>query len=130
MQNPYLISIGDRAEAIVLLFQERQLTTQEALRQLQELVQELQEAEGAREEKGLPAEAFAVYWLLGRKEIDGADEIGNAMASAFAQHPHWKVSERQAREVRRKLYKALIQAGKTEDVSQLVDHVLKIISGV
>jgi type I restriction enzyme R subunit len=130
VQNPYLISIGDRAEAIVLLFQERQLTTQEALRQLQELVQELQEAERVREEKGLPAEAFAVYWLLDRKKIDGADEIGNAMARAFAQHPHWKASERQARDVRRELYKTLIQAGRTEDVSQLVDHVLKIISGV
>jgi len=35
-EQPYLISIGERAEAIVQAFEERQLNTQETLRQLLE----------------------------------------------------------------------------------------------
>lgn len=39
-QAPYLVSIGQRAEEIARAFEERQLTAQEALRQLKELVEQ------------------------------------------------------------------------------------------
>jgi len=102
--NPYLISIGERAKAIVLLFQERQLTTQETLHQLEELVRELRQAQQERAEKDMPGEAFA-------------------------RHPHWKISERHACEVQRELWRALIGAVPDEDIASLVDRVLKIIAG-
>jgi len=127
--NPYLLSIGERAEAIIQLFQERQLTTQETLQRLEELVRDLQEAKKARAEKDMPGDAFAVYWLLDRQGVEQAEEVGNAMAIAFAGHPHWKVSERQAREVRRKLWQALIGVVPDEDVAGLVDRILKVIAG-
>jgi len=126
---PYLIPIGERAEAIALLFQERQITTQEALQQLEELVQEFQQAEKARKKQGLPGEAFAVYWLLNRQEVPRAETIAAEMAESFASRPHWKINEAQAREVRRALYAALIRSGRTEGNAPLVEQVLKMIAG-
>ena len=41
-QAPYLLSIGERAEAIALAYQQRQIETQEALRRLEELVRRSQ----------------------------------------------------------------------------------------
>ncbi len=63
-QQPWLISIGDRAEAVAQAFEERQKTTHEALEQLQALITEVRDAERARTESELSPEAFAVLWYL------------------------------------------------------------------
>jgi len=128
-QAPYLLSIGQRAEEIVRLFQERQLSTKEALEQLQELVSEYQEAEGQRKERNLPTEAFAVYWLLERQHVSGAETVANEMAAVFGEHPHWRVSGDQARSVRQALTAALLKAGQpVESVFPVVDGILKVVS--
>lgn len=128
-QAPYLLSIGQRAEEIVRLFQERQLSTKEALEQLQELVSEYQEAEGQRKERNLPTEAFAVYWLLERQHVSGAETVANEMAVVFGEHPHWRVSGDQARSVRQALTAALLKAGQpVESVFPVVDGILKVVS--
>lgn len=45
---PYLLSIGERAEAIRRRFEERQMESQEALRELEELVKQLKQAHEER----------------------------------------------------------------------------------
>jgi type I restriction enzyme R subunit len=128
-QAPYLLSIGQRAEEIVRLFQERQLTTQQALEQLEALVREYLDAEGERRERSLPAEAFAVYWLLDRQHVSGAETVANEMATVFGENPHWRVSGDQARSVRVALTAALIRAGQpVESVGPIVDGILKMVS--
>ncbi len=52
-QAPYLLSIGERAEAIVQAYQLRQQATQEALAALEELIREINQAEQERAEKNL-----------------------------------------------------------------------------
>jgi type I restriction enzyme R subunit len=44
-QLPYLISIGERAEAIAEAFEKQQNTTQEALQELYKLAEEYEKAE-------------------------------------------------------------------------------------
>lgn len=128
-QAPYLLSIGQRAEEIVRLFQERQLTTQQALEQLEELVREYQRAEAERKERNLPAEAFAVYWLLDRQRISSAETIGKEMAEVFRDHPHWRVSGDQARGVRVALTAALIRSGHAVDgIATIVEGILKVVA--
>jgi type I restriction enzyme R subunit len=128
-QAPYLLSIGQRAEEIVRLFQERQLTTQQALEALQALVAEYQKAEGQRKERNLPTEAFAVYWLLDRQKVSSAETVANEMATVFGENPHWRASGDQARSVRVALTAALIRSGQSvESVGPIVDGILKVVS--
>jgi type I restriction enzyme R subunit len=124
--EPYLISIGDRAELIAQMFEERQLTTQGALEQLERLVAELKEAEKSRDETGLSPEGFAVYWFLKHEGVAEPMKVAQGAAKAFEEHPHWQTSERQEQEVRKSVYKGLIEAG-AEKVVDLATRLMKML---
>jgi type I restriction enzyme R subunit len=126
-EQPYLISIGERAEAIVQAFQERQITTEETLRQLVDgPVQELQEAESARASMDLSAEAFTIFWLLDREGVAKSEAAARKIAAALEHYPHWRTSEQHERQALRAIYKALIDAGVQEPAS-LADSLLRIL---
>ena len=116
-KEPYLISIGEKAEQIAQAFEERQKTTQESLQELERLVAELAEARQRRDETELSPEAFAVYWLLKRAGVEKAQQVAAESAIAFESHPYWRTSARHEQELRKSLYKALINA----DVDGVVD---------
>jgi type I restriction enzyme R subunit len=128
-EQPYLISIGERAEAIVQAFQERQITTEETLRQLVEgPVQELQEAEEIRKGMNLSPEAFAIFWMLKREGVETSEEVARQIATALGQYPYWRTSEQHEREARKDIYKALLQTGVTDPVP-VADRLLQVLRG-
>ena len=77
-QEPYLISIGEKAEHIAELFETRQKTTEETLEELQRITQEYDKAVAERRATELTAESFAVYWLLKQDEVDKAMDVAPA----------------------------------------------------
>ncbi len=125
--QPYLISIGDRAEEIARAFESRQKTTQETLFDLEKLVSELAEAERRQQETELSPDAFAVFWTLQRRAVPKAMEVAREVGAAFEQHPHWQTSEHHEQNVRRAIYKALISAGVVEAVTDVADALLKML---
>ncbi len=125
---PYLLSIGERAERVIAEYQNRQISTQEALRRLEELVREVSEAERARADKSLPGEVFAVYWLLKRAGVADPESAAQQMAAAFSEHPHWASSAAHERDVRKEPYKALLTSGmKQAQVSELAQQVMNVV---
>jgi len=125
-REPYLVSIGDKAEQIAKAFEERQKTTQETLEALRRLIQQVSEARQERGDTQLTPEAFAVYWLLKREGIVQADAIARTAGQAFGDYPHWHTSSHQEQEVRRVLYKALIDAG-VDGVVDVAKHLLRML---
>ena len=125
-EEPYLIGICERAEKIAQAFEDRQKTTKETLRELEQLLKELKEAEKKRNETELSPEAFAVYWLLKKEGVEKANEVAQAAATAFEEHPHWQSSSHQEQEVRKSLYKALIDAG-LDGVVEFAQNVMKML---
>ena len=125
-KEPYLISIGEKAEKIVQAFEDRQQNTQQTLFDVKELVREAHEARQRREDSDLPPEAFAVQWALEKEGVQNADGIARQLAGAFETFPHWQTSSHQEQESRKAFYKALIDA----DVDGVVDvakNVLKML---
>ncbi|MBA2224699.1 type I restriction endonuclease subunit R [Thermogemmata fonticola] len=119
-QQPYLIPIGERAEAIRQAFEARQLNSQQALAELENLVQGLWEAESQRKESNLSAQAFAVAWWARVQKSMSAEKaecLAAAVEQIFQQFPHWAASSHQERELRQALYKPLIEAGVQEMVA-------------
>jgi type I restriction enzyme R subunit len=136
-QAPYLISIGERAEAIVQAYQLRQEATQEALEALEELIEEINKAEKEREQMDMLPASFAVYWLLNREGISEAEPIARNMETTFEEFPHWQYSDAQERDVRRALWGVLLteksksKSGRqtTEEIDEmkiLVDQIMNI----
>jgi len=124
-EAPYLIAIGERAAEIVHLFEERQLTTQETLDKLDELIKKYREEEQSPERRELPNDAHLVYWLLRYQGNDHAIDAGRAAKEAFTSHPHWRHNGDEERHVRVGLYKALRAARvKQPEMAGFVDRVL------
>ena len=130
-KEPYLISIGEKAEQIAQAFEERQQTTQESLQELEPLVAELAEARQRRDETELSPKAFAVYWLLKRAGVEKAQQVAAESAIAFERHPYWRTSARHEQELRKSLYKALINAevDGVVDIAQDLMDMLRKASG-
>jgi len=131
-EQPYLLPIGERAEAIRRAFEERQLTSEQALRELAKLVDDLQKAQKQRQESDLSPEAFAVaWWLRVQKELpeEKVEQIARAIEPSFQKFPHWSRSAAQERELRRSLYKALIDVG-VPDVVAWTDGMLTLLRRV
>jgi len=103
----------------------RQITSQQALAELEALVGEYREAYAEREQSELSSEGFGVYWLLQREGIDEAQKIARGADSVFSEYPHWRQYDEQERHVRTALYKGLIEAG--VDNLELVDQVLHVL---
>ncbi|MGQ9768846.1 MAG: type I restriction endonuclease subunit R, partial [Anaerolineae bacterium] len=120
------ISIGERAEQIVQAFQERQLTTQQALEQLQQLLAEYQTAERERQETDLSKEGFTVYWLLERGGVTQAKAVAREVMAAFERYPHWRMSSEQERQVRIVITKALVRE-RVEQVSEHTERILQML---
>lgn len=130
MVSPFLISIGERAEAIVEAFQNRQVTTREALRQLQLLIQEYGEATKVQQQTDLSPQAFAVFWALQKEGVNAAESVARRVGEALERYPLWHKSRDQERALRVTLYRFLMEAHlEPEKVVELVDRIFKMLGG-
>lgn len=128
-EQPYLIPIGERAEAIRRAFEERQIESQQALQELSALVHDLRDAQEQRQQSELSPEAFAVaWWLRVQKGFDAAqaERLAVALEPALKEFPHWVVSQAHERELRRRIYRELITA-MVEDVVAWADEMLTLL---
>jgi type I restriction enzyme R subunit len=127
-QAPYLFTIGERAEAIAEAFKQRQFSTQEALKQLEELIREINEAQREQAERGISGEAFATLWILKQEgiPISQAEEVAGQMVGILKEYPHWHTSDKQARQIRRKLYK-LLEEERIESIPETVDRIMSVV---
>jgi len=123
---PFLISIGERAEVVVELYDNRQISTQEALTRLEKIIEEINQAKKEQAEKNFDAQRFTVYWILKKEEIENADELTVQIDGAFSQNPHWRENAKEARELTANLYKILLKAVDKDKAVALVDKILKI----
>ncbi len=125
---PYLLSIGERAEMIAEAFKRRQISTQEALKQLEALIGEINRAEQEQAERNITGEAFAVYWLLKQEGLpEGeAERVAREMRTLLERHPHWRRSAEQKRQLHRSLYDQLGKFG-FPHLPALVKRILSVL---
>jgi len=123
--NPYLISIGERAEIISNMFKQRQIDTKETLQKLKGIVENINLARKEKSEKRMSDDAFSIYWYLRNEQINNAEEIARESERIFVEFPHWRVSEEQERMVKQELYKIFTKS--KIEINQMVDLVQKII---
>ncbi|MCX6803697.1 MAG: type I restriction endonuclease subunit R, partial [Candidatus Diapherotrites archaeon] len=105
--NPYLITIGERAEMVSLLFKQRQTDTNETLQNLKDLIGDINLAKKERAEKNMSIDVFSTYWILKTGGIANAEILAKEFEKPFSELPHWKSSEEQERKVKQELYKIL-----------------------
>ena len=105
--KPFLISIGERAEALTEAYENRQKSTQEILAAYEELVEECERASSEQTRMGLDDNAYAVYTVLKEFAEDITPEQTREVDSVFDQFPDYQWNEQQERELRINLYRIL-----------------------
>ncbi len=122
----FLISLSERAQEIINLYQERQVTTKEALERLVKIFQEDIERRQNQKKKGLTSFEYYVLRLLKEVHISEPDDVMPVIADSFRKYPHWKNSVAAERELRLEIYKVIFPKVKEmERVTSFVDHLFE-----
>ncbi len=106
--KPYLLSIGERAQAVAQAYEDRQIDTREALKRFEALVQETVAAEDKRRTLDLDENAFAIYTELATVAPDVAPGQAQGINALFSRFPDYRWNTQQEGALRAELYKALI----------------------
>ena len=123
-QQPYLLPIGDRAEKILDSYDDRQIGTQDALKQLERLLAEFVEAKKAREVTGFDVNTFTIYWVLKQAGSPEADTIAPRLDEAFRRFPNHAHNPEERRRLKAELYKVLLPAVGKERMVGVADWLL------
>jgi len=108
-ERPFLLSIGERAKALVEQYEDRHQTTQQVLDAFEKLSEEYVDAEAQRRALDLDENTFAIYMTLRPLVDDGtltpAQVTG--LNTTFDQYRDYRWNEQQMKDLRKNLYKAL-----------------------
>ena len=134
-KEKYLISILDRAEEVRKLFETKQIGTQEALKRLEKLLEEINEANKKKIAKGFDDNTFFIYSLLnesfGNYTMD-IDSKAKEIQGEFESHPNWQVKSAEKRELKASIYKTFtngdsnILNDSTHSMDDIVNFVEKL----
>jgi type I restriction enzyme R subunit len=123
---PYLISIGERAEAIRNQFDERQIATAEARKQLELLAAEAFEAEKVKKETGLDDDTFTLYWELKRNFYSDPKKLAKEANSVFVRFPNFHSNPDEMRQLKAELYKVLLPVAKGKKMVEIAERLIKV----
>jgi type I restriction enzyme R subunit len=128
--SPYLISIGEKAELISVLYKQRQKDTKETLEDLKRLINEINSAKLEESKKKMPPDTFSMYWVLRDNKIPEPESAANEIKEHLEKYPYWKASEEFERKAKQGLLKVLTKhkIGVKESV-QLANQIIKILKG-
>jgi type I restriction enzyme R subunit len=125
-QQPFLIPISERTEAILEAYDDRQLSTQSALEQLARLMEEYLQAKREREETGFDINTFTLFWLL--KQAGAADpgDLAPKVEAAFRKYPNYRDNVAEERQLKAELYKLVLPAVGRESMVTVVKRMLEL----
>ncbi|OGK78062.1 MAG: deoxyribonuclease HsdR [Candidatus Rokubacteria bacterium GWC2_70_16] len=125
-QQPYLVPIGERAEAVLEAYDDRQVGTQEALRELERLLAEFVQAGKERDKTGFDLNTFTLYWVLKQGGAPGPDRLAPLLDAAFARFPNHAHNAAELRQLKAELYKVLLPAVGKDRMVELADRLLRL----
>lgn len=126
--DPFLVTLAERAKAVQESFEDRQTTTSEALA---ELLGELAKNEQRKQEqaaKGLDGLTYFVLCKLTDDGISNPQSVSKKVRAAFAELPNWQRSETELRELRKQVTFALLaEEDNLEKVTATVEALFALL---
>ena len=105
--DPFLVALSERAQAVQESFEDRQDTTEEALSKLLAEIEKNDRRKKEQAEKGLDGLTYFVLCKLMDDGIPNPEAVSQKVREAFGSHPNWKGSEAELRELRKQVTFAL-----------------------
>jgi type I restriction enzyme R subunit len=124
--QPYLFPIGERAEAILERYDDRQISTQEALTHLENLLSEYVQAKKEHEQSGFDLNTFTIYWILKQTGAPEPEKVAPVLNAMFSRFPNYQDNAVELRQLKAELYKVLLPAAGKERMVSLVARILRL----
>lgn len=124
---PPLLSIKERLETILNQFKNRQLTTQEALKEINELIKKVNQVKREQIESGMKISEFTIAWILKQEGLRNAEKLAKEIQQVMDQFSHWKSSETQEREVNKKIIELLINDAGYERAIEIKNKIIEFL---
>ena len=122
-----LISLKDKAHQIQEDYEDRIISTEEALDKLKGILDGISEKEEKQKQKGLDDLEYFLSEKLTEVGIKNSDETAKKFKTAFNEYPNWNKSEASARELRLKLYGILLdEIDDIDKANALIDHLFNL----
>lgn len=128
-ENPFLLSIGERADAIADQYYDKQISTQDALHLLETLVTEYNDAKRAWQARGMPVDTFSIFWAIHKEGMKNAEELAVRVNAVFEAHPHWRENTEELRALKRELYVVLMKPVGRERIKEFTDRLMRTRKG-
>ncbi|MBI3325700.1 MAG: type I restriction endonuclease subunit R, partial [Nitrospinae bacterium] len=125
-QQPYLVPIGERAEAILESYDDRQISTQRALRHLETLLSEFLQARNEHEKTGFDLNTFTLYWVLKQEGLPQPEKIAPSLDAAFGRFANYAHNAAALRQLKAEIYKVLLPAAGKERMVALAERLLRL----
>ena len=123
---PYLISIGERSDAIRDQFEERHITTEQARQQLELLAEETITSQQAQKDSGLDDLTFTLFWELKRQLYKNPKALAVALAEPFKRFPNFHANQDEMRELKAQIYKILLPVVQGKKMVEIADRLIKV----
>ncbi len=124
--QPHLISIKEKAESILEDYENRQITTEDALKRIEEIYRKYQNAKEEKKKKGLDEKVFSIYWLLKNENVPDSEIIAVKINEAIQKYSHYKDNSEQMRKLKADLYKIFIVAKAKDKMVDIVKNILGV----
>ena len=101
--DPFLVALSERARAVQESFEDRQITTADALGALLQEIGKNEQRKKEQADRGLDGLTYFVLCKLTDDGIPNPEPVSKKVREAFARFPNWQRSEAELREVRKQV---------------------------
>jgi type I restriction enzyme, R subunit len=126
--DPFLVAMAERARVVQESFEDRQSSTEEALSELLKQIERDEERKQIQTTKGLDGLTYFVLCKLTDEGVTNAEAASKKVRDAFAEFTNWRDSEKELRELRKKVTFAIFaEEDDLNKVTALVDSIFTVL---
>ncbi len=107
--DPFLIGLQERSAQVEERYEDRQISTQEALEEIKKIYEDDVKRKKEQAEKGFDGLTFFIYRTFLNKGFKNADKITKQIKVEFVNNPNWKTSEKELRDLRKGVHFAVLE---------------------
>ena len=126
-QQPVLVDLAKRAEAILEALEQRTISTEKAIVQIESLMEEREQADKARDQLGIDPTTFAVYWHLHGQGFKDALLVAQEVMAARTRYPNHADNEDERRQLKAEIYRSLLREASGARMVSLGEAVLRLL---
>jgi type I restriction enzyme, R subunit len=127
--DPFLVAMADRAKQVQESYEGRQTSTQEALDELFAEIKRNEQRKKEQAAKGYDSLRYFVFNILQEAKLKDAEGVSAKVAQAFVDHPNWRQSEADLRELRKAATFAVYsEVDDLDEVTRIIERLFKLMA--